>query len=391
MKKPKIKRTLSLALSLSVLVSVIAVPVQVSAAEESPPDWKSGIVDHWSFDTFQSDAGKQSTAIPYDVALTDTQNPIFGQALHFDAGTDQYLKLADYINTGSGKTSFSMWYYYDTTIPGDEAEQSAVLLQHEDKESFIGRSLLTLKPDNHYHTFLNGENVSSSGTFQRDRWEHITITFDQDTQKVSFYINGKLDSQSDLGNTPENSQTLSLRIGAHKDSGNTNPHPMRGYIDEFYVYHRALTSEEARALYADKGTAVLASELQELITQANKLYESNALPQDSAPANRLKEQLEQAQAAHTIDELETAYEALNEAIQAYQSNSPIVLTIAPLEVSRVIEPDSIFGINHRYAFNGYGTFDSERMRMKDDFTALYRNAGFGSIRYPGGTISNLFN
>ena len=162
---------------------------------------------------------------------------------------------------------------------------------------------------------------------------------------------------------------------------------MRGYIDEFYVYHRALTSEEARALYADKGTAVLASELQELIAQANKLYESNALPQDSAPANRLKERLEQAQAAHTIDELETAYEALNEAIQAYQSNSPIVLTIAPLEVSRVIEPDSIFGINHRYAFNGYGTFDSERMRMKDDFTALYRNAG------PSGqkkTVKNRF-
>ena len=45
MKKPKIKRTLSLALSLSVLVSVIAVPVQVSAAEESPPDWKSGTAD----------------------------------------------------------------------------------------------------------------------------------------------------------------------------------------------------------------------------------------------------------------------------------------------------------------------------------------------------------
>ena len=58
---------------------------------------------------------------------------------------------------------------------------------------------------------------------------------------------------------------------------------------------------------------------------------------------------------------------------------------------QTIEPDSIFGINHRYAFNGYGTFDSKEMKMKDDFTALYEKAGFGSIRYPGGTISNLFN
>ena len=27
----------------------------------------------------------------------------------------------------------------------------------------------------------------------------------------------------------------------------------------------------------------------------------------------------------------------------------------------------------------------------EDFKALYEDAGFGSIRYPGGTISNLFN
>ena len=30
------------------------------------------------------------------------------------------------------------------------------------------------------------------------------------------------------------------------------------------------------------------------------------------------------------------------------------------------------------------------MKMKDEFTELYKDAGFGSIRYPGGTISNLF-
>ena len=31
------------------------------------------------------------------------------------------------------------------------------------------------------------------------------------------------------------------------------------------------------------------------------------------------------------------------------------------------------------------------MKMKDEFVELYKDAGFGSIRYPGGTISNLFN
>ena len=58
---------------------------------------------------------------------------------------------------------------------------------------------------------------------------------------------------------------------------------------------------------------------------------------------------------------------------------------------RLIDSSSIFGINHRYAFNGYGSFDSKTMQIKEDFKALYEDAGFGSIRYPGGTISNLFN
>ena len=69
----------------------------------------------------------------------------------------------------------------------------------------------------------------------------------------------------------------------------------------------------------------------------------------------------------------------------------IELTVNVNAPQRIIDSGSIFGINHRYAFNGYGTFDSEAMEVKEDFRKLYEEAGFGSIRYPGGTISNLFN
>mgnify|MGYP006925650525 FL=1 len=52
---------------------------------------------------------------------------------------------------------FPMWYRYDTTITGDEADKSAVLLQHEDK----GRSLLTLQANGQYNTYINARNVLS--------------------------------------------------------------------------------------------------------------------------------------------------------------------------------------------------------------------------------------
>ena len=69
----------------------------------------------------------------------------------------------------------------------------------------------------------------------------------------------------------------------------------------------------------------------------------------------------------------------------------ITLTVDVNDPQRIIDSASIFGINHRYAFNGYGSFDSQTMQIKEDFKKLYEAAGFGSIRYPGGTISNLFN
>ena len=76
-------------------------------------------------------------------------------------------------------------------------------------------------------------------------------------------------------------------------------------------------------------------------------------------------------------------------MDAYIDNS-LLLDISTEDVSRTVD-HGIFGINHRYAFNGYGSFDPETMKVKDEFAELYSQAGFGSLRYPGGTISNLYN
>lgn len=89
--------------------------------------------------------------------------------------------------------------------------------------------------------------------------------------------------------------------------------------------------------------------------------------------------------------MKSAYAELEKTMAEYEAEFPVKLSIDIAKTVQTIEPDSIFGINHRYAFNGYGTFDSKEMKMKDEFTKLYEQAGFGSIRYPGGTISNLFN
>ena len=381
MKKKTLKMALCSIMSAVMLASVID---PVRAAEE--PSWKTDMKDHWNFDSLQSDQGEKTTATLNGISIVDSKNPVFGNVLRFGGGTDKYLKLENYINTGKDATSFSMWYRYDTKITGDGADKSAVLLQHEDD----GRSLLTLQASGQYNTYINAQNVASNKAVQKGDWQHVTVVFDQAKNEVTYYINGELDSTKNMGTSKVNKK-LSLRLGAHKTAGNTDPHPMRGDVDEFYVYEKALTADEAKAIYEDKATELYNQELKKLVKEGKEVIENQKLPEDNEKAKQLKEALKKAEDATTLDEMKAAYTALEKAIAEYEAEVPVKLSIDTEKTIQTIEPDSIFGINHRYAFNGYGTFDSKEMKMKDDFTALYEKAGFGSIRYPGGTISNLFN
>ena len=381
MKKKTLKMTLCSVMSAVMLTSVIG-PVQ--AAEES--SWKTGMKDHWNFDSLQSDQGEKTTATLSGVSIVDSKDPVFGKVLRFGSGTDKYLRLENYINTGKDATSFSMWYRYDTTITGDEADKSAVLLQHEDK----GRSLLTLQANGQYNTYINARNVLSKKSVQKGDWQHVTVVFDQDKNEVTYYINGELDSTQSLG-TDKVNQKLTLRLGAHKIDGNKDPHPMRGDVDEFYVYEKALTADEAKAIYEDKATELYNQELKKLIQEGKELAENQKLPEDNEKAKQLQNALKKAEDAKTLADMKSAYAELEKTMAEYEAEFPVKLSIDIAKTVQTIEPDSIFGINHRYAFNGYGTFDSKEMKMKDEFTKLYEQAGFASIRYPGGTISNLFN
>lgn len=382
MKSKRFKAALSSILALSILLPST---MSVHAATTHPTDQ---LKDHWNFDSLISDQGDctEATLEGRGVSLVDSGNPVFGNVLRFGEGTDNFLKLKDYINTGSGAVSFSMWYCYDTSISGDMAQASAVMLQHEG----AGRSLLTLRSDGKYHTFINGTDVISENAADKGTWQHITVTFDQDAKEVKYYINGVLDSKKPLGDQPVN-EKLTLRLGSHKTAGNTNPHSMRGDVDEFYVYKKVLSDAEAKAVYEDKAAQLYQLNLQTLVNDAQALYDTHSFADDHACAIQLADAIKAAREASSLDEMKLAYAALENAVKLYRSAIPLNLTVNLDQVNRVIDADSIFGINHRYAFNGYGTFDPETMKMKDEFTQLYKQAGFGSIRYPGGTISNLFN
>ena len=365
-------------------------------AEESV-DLNDGLKNYWNFENVEAGAtsvpsndgkGVEAELIGNSVSIVDSEGT-FGNVLHFGRENGSYMKVSDYINT-SGNTSFSMWYRYDPTLD-DRPSSAAVLLQQDGN----GRSLLTLRPSGQYHTYINGTDVLSDDPVAKGDWQNVTVTFDQGNKRVKFYINGVLDSEKPLGNNAVDALTA-LFVGAHKVPANNDPHAMKGDIDELRVYEKVLSDEEAMALYAEKGVELEKTAFADAVQEARELYDSGALSPSSPYAQALLETIEDGEAALaqedlTLSELRAAAAALENAVNAYQALVPVVLSVQADDVERTIDSGSIFGINHRYAFNGYGTFDPQTMQVKDEFKALYEQVGFGSIRYPGGTISNLYN
>lgn len=312
------------------------------------------------------------------------ENTIFGKSLKFTAGNQGMMEIPQIMNTSQKSYSISLWFKYDTST--NREGKNTVLLQQNGN----GRTFLQFTKDNKYATYVNASNVYSDKAVDLSQWQHVMATYNKDTKKIAFYINGEKDSEKDAGSQVVNELT-SLLIGRHKNGGN-DPLSMRGLVDEIRVYEKVLTADEAKAVYEEKAGAMLFPQLTEQITAAEELDASGKLDANAEAAKALKTAIADAKKlseSSALSEISAMIKTLEDAMKNYRAEIGVVLTVSPETEERSIDSATI-GINHRYAFNGYGSFDSTTMTMKDEFAELYKDAGFGSIRYPGGTISNLF-
>jgi alpha-L-arabinofuranosidase len=66
-----------------------------------------------------------------------------------------------------------------------------------------------------------------------------------------------------------------------------------------------------------------------------------------------------------------------------------IIHLDPSTELGAIDPD-LYGINHRYNKGAYGMWDPAAADAYEKFNQAYDEAGFKSMRYPGGTVGNLF-
>ena len=70
------------------------------------------------------------------------------------------------------------------------------------------------------------------------------------------------------------------------------------------------------------------------------------------------------------------------------TNNPVI-TVDTYTERGEISP-YILGSNHRHGYNGFGMYDDINKRVMPDFLEKTKNAKLGHVRYPGGTMANLF-
>ena len=274
--------------------------------------------------------------------------------------------------------SISLWVKSTDEAPGAKT----AILQFAD----AGRTLLYQRDSGEFVSYVGGNDINLGSDPKRGSWEHLVITKTGDPRNVALYVNGKkMGSGSWSENLPAG--MMDLLIGEHKNASDMSR--FQGKIDELCIFDRALTEQEVQQLYFSYGDITVADELARDVEAAQKLYDAASV-KDTAEHQALKAAIDKARSALEGKDVEAMKEAKSELAAAVAAVRALgaIISVDPTAVGRDID-DSLFGINHRYSNYGYGTVNPDGT-VKDDFAALYKQAGFGSLRYPGGTISNNY-
>lgn len=362
-----------------------------------------GLVGYWTFEgntqeeqlaNKASDQTIRAAITGSGVTLESAAGVDAQAAASFGGNNNSYLTLnlvgANQGLQASGAFTIGLWMKLNA-MPGSSDNTS--IFHQEGDGNGNGRAILTIGGNGKFGTYLDATNRYGSQTVQRDEWHHVMLAVDAagDGRKAYFYLDGVKTNEVTLTGSFVNGSG-NIRVGAHRVNAD-NP-AINGVMDEIRYYNKVIDADTVKAIYDLHGEAVSIqqerSRLAELIESARELG-ADGTDEVSVQLKAAIEKAEGILAGESADlaALEAMITELTNAIRAVESQTPVVIEADTSNVIREI-PSAMFGINHRYHKYGYGTWDKENHKMNDAFEALVKEAKFGSVRYPGGTVSNLF-
>jgi|GEM_PF-5053581 len=169
---------------------------------------------------------------------------ISGNGAKFDGNSYIEVNDSDSLDLTGGYT-FSLWRYKEDI--GINLEQPILLKQGNSVE--IEESAYVLSDSDNqpyvqvYTTYGSYENMYVDNTFEKRKWDMLTVTYDG--KSIKYYKNGVIiGTKPCLGSIPGSSGKL--LIGFNEYDGSSF---FKGMMDELRIYNFVLTPEQIKALY----------------------------------------------------------------------------------------------------------------------------------------------
>lgn len=392
----KLKKLLALTTTLLLSTSLLGGIEVLSKEKFSIP--MEGLKGYWTFEessrnTIIDESGNSKNAtIRGNGAIVN--NGVSNKGLKLTGEKGTFLSIPSILNMANEDTTVSFWVNIDEVTSDDRAENT-ILLQQEG----AGRSILYYASSNQRDrlgSFIGGTNIYGEESLVQGKWYNLTIVSKKDKKEIDFYVNGKLDSTHIVGAFPNSNDPL--RIGDHK--GNDG-YALNGIIDEVLIYGRSLSEDEISNIYYENATIEsLKLNLENLLNEAKELNSLTNGMIESSLNERLENEItlsekflgnesaNKEECLNRINNLKEIIEEVNNFVNE-ELKDKVLVSSNMNNVFRTVNK-ALYGANHRYHKDGYGSYDRENLKIKEEFDRLYDESSFGSVRYPGGKVANLF-
>ncbi|MFJ7936076.1 FIMAH domain-containing protein [Sporosarcina sp. NPDC096371] len=256
----------------------------------------------------------------------DTVETPWGKGASFDGEKTHYLDSTTKLNM---KDAFTLQFWFNIDSSDNK---SNIMFQFLDDGSNVGRSVLYHRADK-LGTYIDGKDIIFDEYIPYRKWVNAALKIDKAKSMIALYLNGEKVDEKPLNSSNVSSGNFTLRIGAHKALADPGVNRYDGLIDQIHVSNSLLSDD------------VILSNFE---NEKKSIVEEPTIPQEAT-----------------------------------------TISIQPEnEIGEIAK--KMFGINHRYANDGYSSWDAENKQIFDSFEVEFKKANFGSVRYPGGTVSNLF-
>ena len=366
----KIKKILAMATVLAITTSYF--PSMYAGAIENDAIPMDSLKGYWTFENVEGDNiiddsnnGKDAT-LKGNASIVDGGKNNKGLKLTGEKGT--FLSIPSIFNLAQENVSLSFWVNISPESENNRSGHTILLQQEGDGKSILYYAASS--SGDKLGSFVSGSDSFSNEKLTQDKWINVAMVSDYSKKEIKFYINGKLDSTHLLSSLSNSNDPL--RLGDHK---NNNGLALNGIVDEVMIFGDCLTDEQILNIYYENADISILKD--EFLSEINKSEE--LVSSDIKDAKEFVNQ---------INYLNNLNEQVNEALNN-KIGDDILVKADINDVFREIGR-SLFGANHRYHKDGYGSYDTENLKVKEEFDELYKESNFGAIRYPGGKVANLF-